>query len=181
MKNFRKTIIDEFAKSTQRKKFAKIARNRIEKNQKTKKRCKREIKKRLDFRKQISKKRDEKFDNAANSKNRSKKIAISEKFEIDDLIRTKRTKRTKTGAKIFYLSKILINEREDFFRKVQKILKIVKAETLKRLTIIVTDSTKSYFVVLKTTEFIELNDKLNKVTKLRILSQVNKTFANLFK
>ena len=141
MKNFRKTIIDEFAKSTQREKFAKIVQRRIEKKQKNRKRRENKIKKRRDFRTQISKKTRRKTRKRCEFKKSIKKIAISKRFEIDESIRIKRTKRTETKAKIFYLSKILTDEREIFFRKIRKILKIVKIKTLKRLTIIVTNST----------------------------------------
>ena len=102
MKNFRKTIIDEFAKSTRKKK---IRENRSKTNKK-KQKLKNAINERL--KSKSTKKRDEKFENVANS-------------------------------------------------------------------------TKSYFVVLKTTKFIELKNELNKTTKSRILLQVNKIFANLVK
>ena len=75
----------------------------------------------------------------------------------------------------------LLNDHPDFFRKVRTILKIVKTKTLKRLTIIVTNLTKSYFVISKITEFTKSKNNLNKTTKSRVLSQVNKIFANLFK
>ena len=103
------------------------------------------------------------------------------KFEIDDWIWTRRTERTKTKAKIFYLSRVLTKEREIFFRKIRKILRIVETKTLKQLAIIVTELIKSYFVVLEITKFTELKNESNRARKSRILLQINEIFVNLFK
>ena len=79
------------------------------------------------------------------------------------------------------------NKSENFFfikrfdEQTRKILKIVKVNVLRQLTIIVINSTESYFVTSNITEFTKSKNELKRITKSRILSQVNEIFANLFK
>ena len=85
MKNFRKTIIDEFAKSTQREKFAKIVRKQIIKNEKSKNVANERSKNVAISKNRLTKKRDERFENVANLKNKSKKS----RFQKDSKLTTR--------------------------------------------------------------------------------------------
>ena len=96
-----------------------------------------------------------------------------------DLNTTNRTHKNK--SEIFLLVKSSDERTQNFFRKIRKILKNIKIETLKRLTIIFTDSTKLYLVIFEISKFTESKDELDKTTKSRVVSQVNKILANLFK
>ena len=128
-----------------------------------------------------------KIDELAKSTQRKRVTKIARKRSHDlrkvrsrqlDLNTTNSTHRNKNED--FLLVKKLDERTRNFFYKNSKILRIAKTEILKRLTILVTNSTKLYFVIFEVTKFTKSKNELNKTTKSRILTQINEISINLF-
>ena len=135
------------------------------------KEIRRKIKKRRDFKKPINKKTRQKI-----KKNRDLKKIQNRRFNLN---MTNKTHKSRNENLVFI--KRFDERTRKFFRKVRKILKIVKINVLKRLKIIVINSTKLYCIISKITKFTELKNDFNRTTKSRILPQSNEIFANFFK
>ena len=90
-----------------------------------------------------------------------------------------RAGRTEAKVEAFCLPRDLADGRGDFSRGVRGVLGAVKAETLRRLVIIITELVTSYLVVFGITGFIGLRDGSGRATEPRVLSQVSGTLAGL--
>ena len=113
----------------------------------------------------IARKRSEKT-------NRKRRQSIKESRRKND-IKKIRKKTTSNDSKIENFTKA----KAEFFLFLTEKRKNTNIETLKRLAIIITELTKSYF---STDEIAEIIDELNK-RKRRNLSQINEILTKLFK